>query len=157
MSGLSEYVLSISVAAIICALIVKLLPEKGASVKMGKILCGMFLMFSILRPLTDINLLEWNDLSSSIRQDAEQVADEGKMLAKNQWEYIITERIRAYILDEAAKYDAVLTVSVQLSQDTIPIPVGVQISGNISPYGKQQLKAIIDEDLGIAEEAQIWS
>lgn len=157
MSGLSQYLLSVTMAAIISAVIGKLFPAKGATTKMGKILCGFFLLFTVLHPLTDIQLEQWEDFVTSIRIDAQQAAESGNNIAKKEWESIITERITTYILDKAETYDAQLTVTVQLSQESIPMPVSIEISGNISPYGKRQMQAIIAEDFGIPEEAQIWT
>lgn len=157
MSELSQYILSIAVAAVISAIIGKMLPANGAAAKIGKTLCGFFLLFTVLHPVADFQLAQWEDIRSSIEYDAAQAAEAGKSMAQNEWKSIISERVSAYILDKAEKFDASLTVTVQLSEDQIPMPVQVQISGNISPYGKQQLQTIIEENLGIPKEAQIWT
>jgi hypothetical protein len=45
---------------------------------------------------------------------------------------------------------------VYLSEDTIPVPISVEIRGSVSPYGKQQLTKLLEEELGIAKENQLW-
>ena len=67
---------------------------------------------------------------------------------------IIKSRVQAYILDKADSFGTSLEVEVILDQDHIP--VSVELQGNISPYARAQLTEIIEEDLGIPKEHQLW-
>lgn len=157
MENLTRYLLSISAAAIICALIRRMLTGKGAAATLGKILSGVFFLFTILSPLTEITWEHLMDWTVDYQVDAATAVQQGQTLAKNELDSIISERVRAYILDKASTYDAALSVSVTLSQDAIPVPVAVTINGHISPYGKRQLQTMIVDDLGIPKEAQTWT
>ena len=69
----------------------------------------------------------------------------------------IKERTQSYILDKAQSLNAVLDVEVTLSDDEIPVPVKVCITGKVSPYARGRLENLIIEDLGIEKENQIWT
>jgi hypothetical protein len=60
-------------------------------------------------------------------------------------------------LDKAQALNTALEVEVTLSDDEIPIPVKVRLSGKVSPYAKGRLQQIISEELGIERENQIWT
>jgi hypothetical protein len=49
-----------------------------------------------------------------------------------------------------------IQVEVTVSTDALPIPVGVRIIGNVSPYVRTKLQQTLAEDLGIAKENQVW-
>ena len=49
-----------------------------------------------------------------------------------------------------------LVVEVELSDDEIPVPVAVSLTGNVSPYNKLILSNTISNDLNIPKEKQIW-
>jgi hypothetical protein len=46
---------------------------------------------------------------------------------------------------------------VTLSDELPPVPVEVRLSGDISPYIKTRLQSILEDDLGISKENQIWT
>lgn len=157
MRDITQYLLSLSAAAIICAVVNRMLTGKGTVTKLGKMLSGVFLLLTILSPLPGIRLEDALDWTLPYEKDAAAAVLQGQSMAKTQMDSIISERVCAYILDKASAYDATLSVSVTLSEDPIPVPVAVNISGNISPYGKRQLQAWISQSLGIAKEAQTWT
>ena len=66
---------------------------------------------------------------------------------------IINEKIEEYILKKASDYSAKLDVEVILENN---IPAIVILDGDISPYAKRQLEAILEKELGITKENQQW-
>lgn len=156
MEGISGYLLSVMAAAIVCAIVKRLLEGKGAAAAVGKMLCGVFLLFTMIAPLTDITLLPLGDITDVWQAEAADAIAQGENSARAEWERGISDRVEAYILDKAAQYGAQLTVTVALGSDAIPLPQRVTIQGNISPYGKTQLQSWIAENLGIAKEDQVW-
>lgn len=157
MDSLREYLLSVLGAAVVCSVLRQFMAGKGPGYNLGKMLCGLFLLFTFLSPLSR---LQWQmpfDSLEDIRLEGQQIAFSGAEKTKAELRNGITQRINAYILDKAASFDADLTVSVILSDAQIPVPVKVTISGAVSPYGKAQLQAVIERDLGIAKEDQIWT
>ena len=157
MGNISAYLLQISAAAIICALVKRMLTGQGTAATVGKILCGMFLLFTILQPVVNVSVSGLRDFSLEYEQEAANAISAGEKIAQEKYRDIISQQISAYILDKAAVYDADLSVRVELSDDAVPKPVRLYLQGNISPYGKRQLQAMIANDLGIAKEDQIWT
>ncbi len=69
----------------------------------------------------------------------------------------ISQQCEEYILDKAAALGMQIETKVILNEDTFyPLPVKVMISGQYSPWQKEQLTVIIAQDLGIPEEQQEW-
>lgn len=152
-----DYLLGIFVAAIICAIVTKLLGEKGTTATLTKLICGLFLTFTVLRPLMNVDLtdcLRWTDCYD---REATQAVAIGTEQTKKALTEIIKQRTQAYILDKAQALNTVLEVEVTLSDDDIPVPLKVRLKGKISPYAKGRLQATIAEDLGIEKENQIWT
>lgn len=155
MEALKEYLLSVTAAAVLCALVRHLLAGKGSAETMGKILAGIFMALTVLGPMTQIRLPELSELPfSGQAQDAVRDGEETARIALAEG---ISTRVEAYILQKAAAMQAELSVDVELSGDPIPVPVKVYLGGNISPYAKQKLQTMIREDLGVDKENQIWT
>ena len=70
---------------------------------------------------------------------------------------LIKEKSQAYILDKAAELDASITADVTISEEELPKPLSVVISGQVSPYNRKRLESILETDLGIAKENQVWT
>lgn len=119
-------------------------------------LAGMFLLFTILKPWTQFRIGSLDDFTYNFQSDAAAAVSTGQAAAKKELSAIITEQVEAYILDKAKQFDADLSVTVELSEDEIPVPVRVTICGSISPYGKRQVQDYISDKLGIAKENQTW-
>ena len=156
MTAFTTYLLSIAAAAIVCGVLRRMLAGSTPAAKLSQVLMGVFLLFTVLTPFATMRIDAWENWSWELQSSGTDAVAEGKSLAKKEWESIISQRVQTYILDKAAQYDASLTVTVGLSEEAIPVPVSVSISGSISPYGKVQLQKYIANDLGIPKEAQIW-
>ena len=122
-----------------------------------KILAGIYMTLAIVAPLLQLRLSEFTDFRSELRVEAEQIAQSGQNAAKDAMADSIIRSAQTYILDKAETLGAEVTVEVMLDDSSIPVPCGVRIRGNISPYLREQLGSIIQRDLGIPTEAQIWT
>ena len=156
MEPIREYLLSVTVAAMFCAVARRLLEKKGTPAAMGKLLTGLFMTFTVLSPLTNFSIGPLRDVTEDFRQQAQQAVQEGEEYANSALRQSITERTQAYILDKAESLGADIQVEVMLSNDLYPVPRQVRLSGDVSPYARMQLKKIL-ESLGISEENQIWT
>lgn len=150
-----EYIISVICAAVICAIATDLGGRKGASGQILKLICGVFLSFTVIRPVTDVKMEDFSFFASDIATDAFQVSDLGKTKSRNEMEAIITGEVAAYILDKAGDFNGELTVDVKLDENLIPRRV--ILTGSISPKEKQSLQEMIEKDLGIGKEDQIWN
>lgn len=148
--------LSVVSAAIIAGIVTKLLGDKGTLGTVGKLMAGLFLTLTVISPLRDIRLQDLTEFTDPYTQMASAAAEEGKTMTSEAIAKRIKQECEAYILDKARQLDTALAVSVTLNDSTLPAPVGITLTGNISPNSKRTLENIIEQDLGIPKEAQVW-
>ena len=68
----------------------------------------------------------------------------------------IIQRTKTYILDEAESLGAeIQVISIKLIDDGY-LPVQVELKGEIAPYHREVLSEMLQDELGISEEGQIW-
>ena len=154
---MGKYLISIITAALICGTATSVLGSKGSLGAAVKFLAGIYMTLSIIAPWGQLRLGELSDLKDQLTSDAERVTLSGQNTAREAMAESIINSTRTYILDKAESLGAELTVEVMLDDSQIPIPNKVRIRGNISPYNREKLSSIIEKDLGIPTEAQIWT
>lgn len=157
MEGLREYILSIIATAVICSIATCLLGSKGTAASVAKMLTGIILVIAVVRPLADLRFDSWEIWNAEINRAAADAARDGEEMAYAEVADIIKTNLEAYILDKAEAMNADLAVEVMLDDASIPQPDFVRISGSISPYAKQKLSQIIEDELAIAKENQLWT
>lgn len=154
MDDLRQYVISVISAALICGILSRLV-QKSTTKELIRLLSGLFLTITVVRPLCRIDIDTLTDFSVSYKQEAEEAAVLGKEMASDALADIIKANSEAYILDKAAALNAELSVDITVS-DTY-IPVQAKLRGKISPYAKRSLEASLESDLGITKENQLWT
>ena len=157
MDAIRTYFLSVTAAAIICAILKGFLNQGGAPAQLVKLLSGIFLSIIALRPLAQFDLGSLADLNFDYSMDAEAAVAEGENIAADALAELIKSNTEAYILDKAQSFGVSLSVDVTVSDDQIPVPQTVHLTGNASPYVKAQLSALLTDQLGIAKEDLIWT
>lgn len=156
MEDLRQYVISVVCAAIFCGILLSLL-QKSSARDILKLLCGLFLAFTVIRPISQIGELDLSDFGLSYSEDAAQAAALGEKYTREAMAEIIIEETEAYILDKAEALNVSLEADVTVSLDDIPVPAAVRLTGEVSPYAKGELQRIIENELGIAKEDQLWT
>lgn len=156
MEEIGQYMLRLTAAALVCSIATVLAGKKGSLGAVIKLLAGVYLTLNIVSPWMQVRWLELTDLTEGFSAAANDVGLEGQNAAREAMAESITQKTSAYILDKAGSFGAELTVEVILDTSAIPVPCGVRISGSISPYGKRVLSSMIEEELGIPTEEQIW-
>ncbi len=152
-----QYLLSIITAAMICGIISVLFQEKkGSYAKIIKLISGIFLMFTVISPLGNVELTGFGDYTDTLKEIAEESVEEGVTAAAEERNAIIKQQTEAYILEKATSLGAQITVEVHLSDDSIPYPNAAVITGSVSPYDKAALVSYISTNLNIPEDSQIW-
>lgn len=155
MEQIGQYIISVTAAAVLCAIIGSLLEGKSAVKGLTKLICGIFLAFVVVRPLAEIEIRDPSDFWEEYSGEAEHAASQGTNIAREAMAAIITEQTAAYILDKGAEFGVELTVTVSLDADNIP--ACVTIGGMVPPAAKAVLQESIEEELGISKENQIWT
>lgn len=156
MNALASYVISVTAAGIICGIVTCLLGEKGAVSELGKMLTGIFLAVMVIQPILHIRFDNLDDYLQALSLDGNKIAESGKTMAEKQVAGIIKKQVEAYILDKAASMGVELSVEVVVEENDLPVLAAVRLCGRVSPSAKQQLVAMIEKELGIARENQIW-
>ncbi len=152
---MGEYIIGITAAALLCA-VAKSFQLQGAVGGVIKLVCAVVMTLSILSPLTKVHLSSIEGILSDAQSAGAAAAQEGSGAARNAVAEIITDEVGAYILDKAEALGVELTVEVELEKEGLPIPCGVTLRGNVSPYAKEILTEYIRDELGVGEEAQRW-
>ena len=157
MDGVRAYLLSVTAGAVLCAIVKSLCSVNGSCGKIVELICGLFLLFTVISPLHNVNLARLPDVLPEIIRSGEDAVEEGKEYAEAARAAIIKSETEAYILSKAAEYGVALSADVTVS-DTHPYgPEHVCITGHFSAYLRNQLEQIIETELGIPKEEQQWN
>ena len=122
MEPIREYLLSLSVAAMACAIVRRLLDRKGTPAAIGKLLTGLFMTVTVISPLMNFSISPLQNLTEDFRQQAQMAVKEGEETANSALRKGITERTQAYILDKAKAMGANIQVRITLSDESYPVP-----------------------------------
>lgn len=156
MDRLQQYILSIVSAAVICSIIARLVNPKTQHGAIVKMLSGLFIAATVIAPLTNLQFGNISAYISELEENSQMVADTGKAMAHDSMYNIIKTQTESYILEKASSLRLDVVVNVILTDDDIPVPKAVEITGSASPYAKMQLNKYIAENIGIAEEFVAW-
>ena len=158
MEAVRSYIFSVTGAALLCAVATAMIGKKGTYGKILKVMSSAFMTLVLVCPLVKHSIRFPDIYMQNISTEADQIAQQAGEAVNQQIQTIIKEKTEAYILDKATDLNANLTVSVILSEDgAYPVPQSVQMSGSVSPYAKKLLSQMLQEDLGIEPEDQVWN
>lgn len=154
MRALAEYIVSVSAAAFLCGIVNSLMP-KGTAKEVLKLVGGLFLAFTVIRPIADLQIPELSEVADSWQEEAQQAAAMGQSMAQELTAEGIKSQLEAYILDKAEELRLELEVEIALQEESL-LPEQVRLKGNASPHAKQQMTRYIRQELGVAEEDILW-
>ena len=157
MTEMKEYILCVITVCFLCGAIIQLTSRFKSIANTTRILCGILVAITFFAPVLN---LRWNELSGfldKIKLDAQLTAAEGSEVFYQNRSSGIQDGLQAYILDKASLYGCELQVQIELSEEDPPIPIKVTLQGAVSPYQRNQLSDIIEKELGIPKEMQIWN
>ena len=157
MDGIRAYLLSVTSAALLCALIRALTEHSGSGAGLIRLLSGVFLCFTVISPVTQIQLDNWLELPQTFLEEGAAASAEGEDYASSALRQQIRQSTEAYILDMAHILGAEVNIDVTVSPDDPPVPESVRLSGEVSAYVRAQLTRRIEEELDITEENQQWT
>ena len=155
MEQIREYVVGIGAAAVICAITLSF-SARGKLQPLLKLICGLVLTFSIVRPVLAFSSGDLELLGMDYREEAREASEEGRKRGEETLRDIISRETSTYILSKAQAMGLALNVQVFLTEKGTPIPERVILEGDASPYEKQKLSWMLKEELGIREENQKW-
>lgn len=151
-----DYLLAVTAAAILAALIRALAPAGGTGrgARMG---AGLLVILSVMLPLGEIDPLGaakelmHKHYADPLRTDFLEKTNR-ELLSE-----LISGEAEAYILDKAQAMGFSPEISVTTKvYDRFPEPWQAEITGSPTAAQKTLLKGIIEKDLAIPEERQVW-
>lgn len=154
--NIREYLIGVTAAAIICAVVKAFFAEKGFVGSAVKMLLGLLMTLAIVRPWISVSFDSILDWPGSISTSGQTIVDEAERTALDSLRQCIKEETEAYILEKAKSMGADVDVEVTLSDADLPVPIGAEITGAVSPYTKQVIAQMMTQELGINKEAQKW-
>ena len=146
---MSDYLLRLICAAILCALVEALSGTGG----IRRLTAGIFLPLVAFSVPVRIELPEFDP--ASLKRDAEIAASEGMEQAQTARADIITEALGAYVWSKAQALG--LEVTAQIELDGELRPVRLELTGDASPRERELLLGTLIRDLGLTEEAVTWT
>ena len=156
MTSIRDYVLHVTATALICAVIFHLSRGSGSIKMIIKLLCGIILACSIIQPIKHVDFLVMEEFVWEFKEEADRAVNDGKNASAAAWAESITQGTEAYILEEAKAMNANLIVEVELSEEEVPMPACVTLVGQVAPYTRSVLADMIEQNLNIPRERQIW-
>ena len=156
MTFIGKYIVSISATSLICGMIGNFMKDSCGARAM-KMVCNLILMLAILLPVVTWCKKDIPDFVGFTFPESEQFVEEGARMSGNAAKDIIKQQTEAYIVDKAAAMGVTVTATVVLNDNDVPVPVYVEVSGKVSPYIKLRLEEMIQEDLNITKENQVWT
>lgn len=157
MSELGRYLLVIIMTAFSCELLQKLISSNSSVGKTVKLVSRVVILCAVLAPIVPklggemmMYIPEFSDAASVLAQEGDEYAQK-EMMA------IIKSRCTSYIFDKAQSLGLSVEIDLELSEIAPHTPLRICISGRASPYAKNRLMQIIENELGIQREDQIWT
>ena len=156
MQDLGQYILSIGLAALLTGILCEFSDKKSTTGTLIRMICGLFLAFTVINPLADLNFGILETFSGSYSADAASAVATGKALAGDSVRQLIKQQTEAYILDKARSLGCAVDVAVTVGTGADPIPEAVRITGDVPAVVRRQLELMLEQDLQIAKENQQW-
>ncbi len=152
MTFLRSWLLSVTACAVLVS-IAQQLTDGGTMKKIVRFVGGMVLMLAMLRPLLsltfDLPELDGGHYREAVEALKKTLSAEQDSALSNS----IAEQTQAYIEDKASSFGLSMRAEVQTAlRDGVPLPDSVTLYGTKSAA----LSAYIAQELGIAEEKQLW-
>ncbi len=156
MEAVAEYLLSITAAGIVCAVVKNFLGVNHTSGKIIQAVTGVFMAITVFSPVLHFRINDLEDYFREFRFSAEDAVEIGTEMASDAMADIIKQQTESYIFDKAASIGAKVDIEVKMSDTNPPVPKEVILSGSVSPYDKSILKQYITVNFSIPEENQKW-
>lgn len=152
MAWWKEYILSIIGCVFFCGIIGHLVSDLRHK-KVVQLVSGTLLTITVLGPLSSVDISDYMDFEIEAFSP-EQYVDMGKQAAWNAQEQCIKETCESYISSKANELGMMVSSEVHLNE--MMEPAIVRIHGQSDSTGQHALEVILEEDLGITKENQVW-
>lgn len=151
------WLLSILATSIICALADALMP-KGAVKQVGRLVCGLVLAVVVVSPVVRLDLEDSQQWIEGYFTGIDQQKQELEEQVNDEMKPIIEQEYEAYIVDKAAQLGLICTARVECRmEENVYLPARAWIGGALTAEEKNELTAILSEELGLSPEDQSYT
>ena len=153
-----SWLIGVTGAAMLAALADSLMP-KGAVRQVGRLACGLVLLWAALRPVLDAQTDKWLERMQEIGQQTRQqqllLEEERAAMLKT----LIERESAAYIVDKAAGQGIVCRAEVTCAAEEggLWVPWSVRISGTLAPDRQERLIQLVEAELNIPPGRQDYT
>ena len=154
-----QWLLEITAAAMLVALVEALIPT-GTIRRVGKLTGGLVLMIVVLRPMIGLDYSALSESFSRWRQDMGTYQVQPGTTNFRVMKTIIESKSAAYIQDKAEGLGILCQAEVKCSAEdhqSYPYPDSVTIKGDLSSGQISRLQELIEAELAIPIEKQLYS
>ncbi len=155
MDSLRSYFLQIVASCMICA-IAAVMVKTPSIQKIVRLLGGLLILLVVLSPLMDLDL---QGAASSLTRAFGDDSAEMEQAQADAAEHFATQVRKAtedHIELIASRMGYTVQAQVTVSQEEVPVPTAVEISGSLSAEEILALSEYLELQLGIAKEDQTW-
>lgn len=156
MMDFKSYLIRLTAAAILAALVRRIAPSGGAG-RAARLGAGLLVLLTVFGPLAQADTVSAAERIAKNAFSDPLAAEDFSVETNNLLSDLISQEAETYILDKARDSGLSLTAEVETKVlDSYPVPWRVTIRGSPSRQEKQALARLIAQDLGIPEERQEW-
>ena len=157
MENIRQYIFSLVCMAILCGIVPEFFESNSTRKKLLKFVTGLIMMIVVITPLIRKEKPEFQWQMGEFRNEVQHALSAGQEQADGMLRQIISQQTQAYILDKATSMGAELSAEVMLSDDEMPTPESVVLTGTASPYLRTQVTNMIVTDLAVSEDKIQWN
>ena len=157
MGAVRNWLLAVIAVSLLCAVADALMPP-GAVKRVGRLVCGLVLIGAILSPAASLDLEGNRRWLESYLVSVRSREAELEETVNDQIKVIIEQKYAAYIVDKAAQLGLSCRARVEcaLSEDGLYLPVRTEVDGSMTADVQGRLVRLIQSDLGVPAESQIY-
>ena len=150
MNDLRQWILRMVVISMLCAVAEELMPS-GAVKRVGKLACGLVILWGILTPMVQIREYLNSEWGAEYQLRLEQNTQELKEQVEWQRKDIIENKYASYIVGKAAELGVTCTVQVRCRQgeEGLYFPEYVKLTGQFSDVEQSRMTQLLEEELEI--------
>ena len=147
-----EYILSVIGCVLFCGILSNLVSDLRFQ-KLIRLISVILLSLVILGKLPSIDIAESLRFETAMFSP-EVYVDLGKQVAQKEQERCIREACESYISNKAKEMGRMITSEVYL--DDQMRPYRAQMYGQVDTELQSELEGVLEKDLGITKENQLW-
>ena len=152
MAWWKEYILSVIGCVLFCGILSNLVSDLRFQ-KLIRLISGTLLSLVILGKLPSIDIAESLRFETAMFSP-EVYVDLGKQVAQKEQERCIKEACESYISNKANEKGRMIASEVYL--DDQMRPYRAQMYGQVDTELQSELEGVLEKDLGITKENQLW-